>query len=73
MDLTVNQAGYALRRFESYPLQFFNGAKTLALKARFAAGSRATAAAPTNLQSSVPSRKFGLQRTKPTQPVRAWE
>ncbi len=22
MDLTVNQAGYALRRFESYPLQF---------------------------------------------------
>lgn len=25
MDLTVNQAGYALRRFESYPLQGFLG------------------------------------------------
>ena len=24
MDLTVNQAGYALRRFESYPLQAFS-------------------------------------------------
>ena len=23
MDLTVNQAGFALRRFESYPLQLF--------------------------------------------------
>jgi hypothetical protein len=23
MDLTVNQAGYALRRFESYPLHRF--------------------------------------------------
>jgi hypothetical protein len=29
MDLTVNQAGYALRRFESYPLHGFHPSRSL--------------------------------------------